>query len=83
MINVTENFQLHYYELKRIKESIDRDISVLKEVIKDEVNEIQLLDIQDKDRLEWIAGANQALMGAMIIRDEVNNKLNERKYQLN
>lgn len=83
MINVTENFQLHYYELKRIKESIDRDISVLKEVIKDEVNEIQLLNIQDKDRLEWIAGANQALMGAMIIRDEVNNKLNERKYQLN
>ena len=83
MINVTENFQLHYYELKRIKESIDRDISVLKEVIKDEVNEIQLLNIQDKDRLEWIAGANQALMGAMIIRDEVNNKLNERRYQLN
>ena len=83
MINVTENFQLHYYELKRVKESIDRDINMLKEVIKDEVNEIQLLDIQDKDRLEWIAGANQALMGAMIIRDEVNNKLNERRYQLN
>ena len=83
MINVTENFQLHYYELKRIKESIDRDINMLKEVIKDEVNEIQLLDIQDKDRLEWIVGANQALMGAMIIRDEVNNKLNERRYQLN
>lgn len=83
MINVTENFQLHYYELKRIKETIDRDISVLKEIIKDEVNEIQLLNIQDKDRLEWIVGANQALMGAMIIRDEVNNKLNERKYQLN
>ena len=83
MINVTENFQLHYYELKRIKESIDRDISVLKEAIKDEISEIQLLDIQDKDRLEWIAGANHALMGAMIIRDEVNNKLNERRYQLN
>ena len=83
MINVTENFQLHYYELKRIKESIDRDISVLKEAIKDEISEIQLLDIQDKDRLEWIAGANQALIGAMIIRDEVNNKLNERRYQLN
>ena len=83
MINVTENFQLHYYELKRIKETIDQDINMLKEIIKDEVNEIQLLNIQDKDRLEWIVGANQALMGAMIIRDEVNNKLNERRYQLN
>jgi hypothetical protein len=83
MINITESFQLHYYELKRIKDTIDRDIDSFRGIINDEVNEIKLLNIQDRDRLDWVGQASQALMSIMIIRDDVNAKLNERKYQLN
>jgi hypothetical protein len=83
MIKIIEEFQLHYYELKNLKDSIDRDIALAKEVIRDEVDEIKLLDITDKERLDWVGQANNALIALAIIRDDISERMNKRKYQLN
>ena len=83
MITIVEDFQLHYYELKNLKDSIDRDIALAKEAIRDEVNEIKLLNITDKERLEWVGRANNALITLAIVRDDISAKMVERQYQLN
>jgi len=83
MITIVEDSQLHYYELKNLKDSVERDIALAKEVIKDEVDEIKLLNITDKERLDWVGKANNALITLTIIRDDISAKMAERQYQLN
>ena len=83
MITIVEDSQLHYYELKNLKDSVERDIALAKEVIKDEVDEIKLLNITDKERLDWVGKANNALIALAIIRDDISAKMVERQYQLN